>query len=373
MFTRFRIRDYDFKLVIYIVLISIVGILAIGSAEEGLQTKHILGVVFGTLIMIALSFFNYSFFLKFYWIMYAVNIVLLAAVLFAGEEGGGAQRWLKIGGLQFQPSETAKILLILFFAKYIMKYRKKLNSVVVLGSCLVLVGIPFYMIYKQPDLSTSIVLILLFCIILFSGGISLKIVFAVLAIAIPTVAVLIALAMQPDNHMLKDYQKDRIMSFIHPEEYANEEAYQQLNSVMAIGSGQLEGKGYKNNEITSVKNGNFISEAQTDFIFAVIGEEFGFRGSVVVILLLILISLECLAVGRKAKDVSGEIICAGMGGLIACQGVLNIGVATFLLPNTGLPLPFISNGLTSLLSLYIGMGFVLNIKLQAIKGTKEQF
>ena len=136
---------------------------------------------------------------------------------------------------------------------------------------------------------------------------------------------------------------------------------------MAIGSGQLKGKGYKNNEITSVKNGNFISEAQTDFIFAVIGEEFGFKGSVLVIVLLIGISLECISVARKAKDVAGTIIAAGMGGLIAFQGFFNIGVATFILPNTGLPLPFVSYGLTSLMSLFIGMGFVLNVRLQAKK------
>ncbi len=138
-----------------------------------------------------------------------------------------------------------------------------------------------------------------------------------------------------------------------------------MNSIMAIGSGQLDGKGYKNNEITSVKNGNFISEAQTDFIFAVIGEEFGFKGCVVVIVLLKAIALECVSIARRAKDLAGRIIAAGMGGLIAFQGFFNIGVATFILPNTGLPLPFVSYGLTSLMSLFIGMGFVMNVRLQA--------
>ena len=173
--------------------------------------------------------------------------------------------------------------------------------------------------------------------------------------------------MQPDNGLLKDFQRNRILAFVNPEEYATEEAYQQLNSVMAIGSGQLEGKGYKNNEITSVKNGNFISEAQTDFIFAVIGEEFGFKGTVLVVVLLMGISLECIAVARKAKDVAGTIIAAGVGGLIAFQSFFNIGVATFILPNTGLPLPFISYGLTSLMSLFMGIGFVINVRLQARK------
>ena len=135
----------------------------------------------------------------------------------------------------------------------------------------------------------------------------------------------------------------------------------------AIASGILDGKGYKNNEITSVKNGNFVAEDETDFIFAVIGEEFGFKGSLTVILLLFGISLDCISVARKSKDLAGSIIAAGMGGLIAIQGFINIGVATLIIPNTGLPLPFVSYGLTSLLSLFMGTGFVLNVRLQGGK------
>ena len=138
----------------------------------------------------------------------------------------------------------------------------------------------------------------------------------------------------------------------------------------AIASGQLDGKGYKNNEITSVKNGNFLSEAETDFIFSVIGEEFGFKGSIAVIVLLFGVSIECISVARKSRDVAGTIIGASMGGLVAFQSFFNIGVATFILPTTGLTLPLVSYGLTALLSLYIGMGFVLNVRLQA-KKTKQ--
>lgn len=368
MFVKFKIRDYDFKLVLMILTLAVIGVMAIGSAEESLRTKQLAGVVAGMFLMIVISFFNYSWIIKLNWVIYGVNLALLLAVQLTGDEGRlGAQRWLEIGGLRFQPSETAKILLILFFAQFIMKYREKLNTVKIIGSCIVLVAVPWYLIYKQPDLSTSIVVIVLFCVIMFAGGISLKLVFGVLAVAIPAVALMISLALQPDNGILKDFQRNRILAFINPEEYATEEAYQQLNSVMAIGSGQLDGKGYKNNEITSVKNGNFISEAQTDFIFAVIGEEFGFKGSALVIVLLMGISLECISVARKAKDVAGTVIAAGMGGLVAFQGFFNIGVATFILPNTGLPLPFVSYGLTSLMSLFIGMGFVLNVRLQARK------
>ena len=120
--------------------------------------------------------------------------------------------------------------------------------------------------------------------------------------------ILVSLAMQPDSTILETYQKNRILAFVNPEEYSTDLAYQQLNSVMAIGSGELDGKGYKNNEITSVKNGNFLSEAETDFIFAVIGEEFGFKGSIVVIILLMLMAMECVSIAGKAKDTAGTII-----------------------------------------------------------------
>ena len=372
MFTKFRFRDYDFKLILMILMLSGVGIMAIGSAEASLQTRQLAGVVAGAFLMLIISVFNYSWVLKLYWLMYILNLALLLSVKYLGDEGHlGAQRWLEIGGLRFQPSETAKILLILFFAQFIMKYRKNLNTVRMIGSCILLVAVPWYLVYDQPDLSTSIVLIVVFCVIMFAGGISWKIVVGVLVVAIPALALLISLALQPDSKILEGFQMNRIFAFINPDEYRDTEAYQQLNSVTAIASGQLEGKGYKNNEITSVKKGNFISEAQTDFIFAVIGEEFGFKGSVVVIVLIFGIALECISVARHAKDLAGTIIAAGMGGLVAFQGFINIGVTTFILPNTGLPLPFVSYGLTSLMSLFIGMGFVLNVRLQAKRTNRE--
>ena len=154
------------------------------------------------------------------------------------------------------------------------------------------------------------------------------------------------------------------MAFFDPATYADTEAYQQLNSVIAIGSGQLWGKGLNNTDIASVKNGNFLPESQTDFIFAVIGEELGFVGSAVVILLLILIAMRCVSIARVAKDTAGMVIAAGMGSLIGIQGFMNIAVATMMMPNTGLPLPFVSYGLSSLVSMYIGIGFVLNVGLQ---------
>ena len=367
MLKSYRIRNYDFKLIIMILLLSIIGVFAIGSAKESLQNKQLLGVVVGMFIMIMISLLDYTILIKLYWVMYIGNLALLILVQVMGSSAGGAQRWLEIGGFRFQPSETAKILLILFFAQFIMKYKEKFNTFRIISFCIILISLPMILIYKQPDLSTTIVLIVIFCIVMFAGGLNYKVIFSALAITIPAVAIVITIALQPNNELLDNYQRNRILAFINPEEYATEEAYQQLNSVTAIASGQLDGKGYRNNEITSVKNGNFISEPQTDFIFSVIGEEFGFKGSFIVIILVFAVSLDCVNIARRSKDIAGTIIAAGMGGLIAFQGFFNIGVATFILPNTGLPLPFVSYGLTSLMSLYIGMGFVLNVRLQCKK------
>ena len=365
MFRKIKLRDYDFKLVLMTIALSAVGIVAIGSAEGTLQARQLAGVVSGVVVMVIISFLDYSMLLRLYWLMYVGNLVLLAAVWLYGDDSHGAQRWLEIGGLRVQPSETAKIVLILFFAQFIMKHIEKLNTFRIIALCVALMAAPWYLIYKQPDLSTSIVMLALFCIIMFAGGLSFKVIFGVVAVAVPALALLVALALQPDSTVLTNNQRGRILAFIYPEQYATTTAYQQLNSVTAIASGMLDGKGYKNNEITSVKNGNFISEAQTDFIFAVIGEEFGFKGSLVVILLEMLIALECIHVARRARDPAGTIIAAGMGGLVGVQSFINIGVATFILPTTGLTLPFVSYGLTSLMSLFIGMGFVLNVRLQA--------
>ena len=367
----YRIRNYDFKLILLILALSTIGVFAVGSAQQSVQQKQLLGVITGTFLMVVISLLDYTVLLKLYWLMYLGNLVLLLLVRYFGDTTKGAQRWFQIpGGFRFQPSETAKILLILFFAQFIMKHIEKLNTFRIITLCVFLMAVPWYLIYKQPDLSTSIVMIALFCIIMFAGGLNFKVIFATLAVVIPALALLVALALQPDSiasEVLTNNQRNRILAFVYPDQYATTTAYQQLNSVTAIASGMLNGKGYMNNEITSVKNGNFISEAQTDFIFAVIGEEFGFKGSLTVILLEMLIALECIHVARRARNPAGTIIAAGMGGLVGVQAFINIGVATFILPTTGLTLPFVSYGLTSLMSLYIGMGFVLNVRLQAVR------
>ncbi len=369
MFKKYRFRDFDFRLVILVLLASAIGILAVGSANEDYMKRQLIGVGLGAAAMLVIAFINYSWVLKFYWVMYGGIVVLLIFTTYssAGEDSKGAQRWIDIAGIRFQPSELAKIVLILFFAQFIMKNRRTINKLTTLIAAGVLFLIPAYLILDQPDLSTTIVIVATFCTLLFVGGISWRYIISAVAIIIPVLAVFVFLAIQPDMELLEPHQKQRILAFIAPEEYADSTAYQQLNSVKAIASGQLDGKGYKNNEVTSVKNGRYILEPHTDFIFAVIGEELGFKGSVILVAVLFAIVLECLYVSYKAKDTAGRLIAAGVAGWIGFQSFFNLGVTTFILPNTGLPLPFISYGLTSILCLYMGIGFVLNVKLQQRK------
>ena len=366
MLKQYKLRNYNFRLVFYVVALTILGILVIGSAKESVQNKQTLGLFLGIIAMLCVSMMDYSFLLRFSWLYYIMNIGLLVLVKVIGDDSNGATRWVEIAGLRFQPSELAKIIIILFFAYFFMKHQEQLNTVKILGLSFILAGIPLVLIKEQPDLSTTSVTAVIFVSLLFIAGLSYKIVISVLAVSIPSFIIFISLILQPDQKILDGYQYKRIMAWLQPEKYADT-AYQQLNSKMAIGSGQLWGKGLNNSQITSVKNGNFISEPQTDFIFAIVGEELGFVGSVIVIVLLFLIILECILMARKAKDISGRLICCGMASLIGFQGFVNICVATGLMPNTGLPLPFVSYGLTSLVTLFLGIGFVLNVGLQPRK------
>ena len=165
----YRIRDYDFKLIVFVTALAIIGIYAVSSANESYHSKQLFGVIAGTLLMILFSLFDYTMLLKLYWFIYILNIVLLLAVKVQGVTRGGATRWIVIGGVQFQPSETAKIAIILFFAAFFMKHYEEITTLKVFILTIVLFAPVFYLIYSQPDMSTSIVLVILFCILFFAG------------------------------------------------------------------------------------------------------------------------------------------------------------------------------------------------------------
>lgn len=370
MLRQYRLINYNFKLIIFVVALSFIGYFAIGSAKQSVQDRQLYGIIVGIILMIIISLINYNWYGYLKWIMYGANIAFLIAVLIAGVEVNGSKRWINIG-FQFQPSELAKILLILFYSQFIMKYKDKLNTFKMLVTMILLLVVPLLLVFKEPDLSTSIMIVVTFCVMIFIGGLDYRYVFIVLGTIIPLGIVFFSIIMQEGQSVLQGYQITRIQAWLNPEKYADSAAYQQLNSITAISSGMLTGKGLNNNIVASVKNGNFISEPQTDFIYAVIGEEMGFIGAAAVIILLTLIAIECMRVARFSPNLSGAIIANAMGALISIQGFMNIAVTTGLLPNTGIPLPFVSYGLTSLVSLYIGIGVVLNVGLQGDKRKKS--
>jgi rod shape determining protein RodA len=366
MLRQYKLSDYNFRLILWVLALSVLGILIIGSAKESYQQKQLYGLILGVVLMVIVSLFDYTWVLNFYWLLYPIAAALLAIVLVAGSTAGGATRWVEFGGFRFQPSDIVKIMLILFFARYFERHQDDINKVRTILFSVLLIGVQLFLIVKEPDLSTTIIVAAVFCALIFCAGLSYKIVGGILMVCIPVAVIGLSILMQPDSSLLENYQLTRIYAWLKPDQYP-QEAMQQTNSIIAIGSGQLYGKGLNNDEVSSVKNGNFISEPQTDFIFAVAGEELGFIGCCLIVCLEFLIAMECLLIGRRSKELSGTLICCGMAALIFFQTFLNISVTTGLLPNTGITLPFVSYGLTSLVSFFIGIGFVLNVGLQTRK------
>ena len=367
MFKQYQFRNYRIKLVFLVYLLTTIGILIIGSAEESFQSQQILGLVLGSAAMLVCSLTDYNILMNLHWPIYGFTILMLVLVLTPlGKEVNGAQRWIDLGLFQLQPSELSKILIILFFSKFFADRHDRINELPMILISAALFAVPAFLILSEPDLSTTITTALVFCALIFVTGFSYKYIGAIIAVVAPVAVVFLAYVMQEDQKLLKPYQRDRIMAWLNPSQFADN-AYQQQNSIMAIGSGQLTGKGINNTAVASVKNANYIAEPQTDFIFAVAGEELGFIGTAAIILLLFLIVIEIIMIGRNAKDLAGNLICCGVASWIGFQSFINICVATGLMPNTGVPLPFVSYGLTSLASLYIAIGIVLNVGLQPRK------
>lgn len=371
-FKTYKLKNYNFRLILLMLVICGLGIAIIGSANDGSDNRAVLkqaiGMVIGFSGMIVISLIDYGWILKFYWLIYVFNVGLLSAVLLIGSSHHGAKRWIDItDGLTIQPSEFAKIFMILFLAKFLTVNKERISKWWFLIVTAGLAGITLLLIEKEPDLSTTILVTGLTIIMVFAAGISYKKIGIILAVFIPVAAAAIIYIQQPEQKLLDDYQMKRINAFLYPDEY-DDARYQQDNSVLAIGSGKLYGKGLYNDSTESLKNANYLSrEMVNDFIFAIIGEEMGFVGSCIVLGVLFLIIAECFLAAIFAPDASGRMLCTGMAALVTLQVFINVGVATELLPNTGIPLPFISTGLSSLISLFGGMGFVLNVSLQRVR------
>ena len=377
----YKIENYDFRLIVYVLLLSIIGVLMVHSAtvnevEEGLldtTQKQILGVIIGLISMVVISLIDYKKILKFAALIFILNVAVVIYVKFAGPTYLGARRWISVPGFgTIQPSEFSKIAVILVGTAFLCRFRDKISTIPILLLYLAIAAVPCLLILVQPALSTTIVIFVTVIVMLYLGGISSRWVYGV-SIVVAVLAVLLLFAVyQPDQAILNDlveknilrpHQLNRINAFFFPSEH-RDLVYQQTNSIMAIGSGQFFGKGLNTTTYESVKNGNFLSEEQCDFIFAVVGEELGFVGSVLIIALIGLIVYECIRISRVTNYVGGVIIGCSIAALLGVQSFINIGVATLVLPNTGVPLPFVSAGMSSLVSSFMMIGFVLNVGLQ---------
>ena len=381
---RYQLSNYDFLLVATIFATVLMGIMYINSASPAHVSKQLIGLILGTAAMVIVSLIDYNKLFHYIWFLYGFNLLLLLAVKLFGKTVGGAKRWLAVGGFSLQASEVTKIVMILFVAYFIKEHEDEMGDFKVLFKLAAFCAIPLVMVVTQPDLSTTLDITFILCGVIFVGGLDGKIIKRVVLIGLPLLALFIFYIQTPNQVLLKEYQVNRIMSFINPEKYAATGRFQQDNSVMAIGSGQLFGKGLNNNTISesnqtvtdvdneieneeigiTVKDTNLVSEQQTDFIFSVRGEETGFVGCMITVGLLGLIVVQCLWIAHRSGDLAGRLIAVGIAGLICFQSFINIGVATAILPNTGLPLPFISYGPTSLVCYMAGMGLVLNVGLQ---------
>ena len=370
MIFNYNFKNYNFRLLLYVLALNVIGILVINSAsgqDEGMVIKQMMGMALGLAMALVISLIPYQKLFAYSWGIYGGCIAILLAVLVFGRNVNGATRWIEIAGIQFQPSEFVKHGLIVFGAWFLDKNVESLNSVKTLALIAAVFAVPVVLILEEPNLSTTLVIMFVLACMIFVAGLSYRWILGALAVVTPVLGLLIYLARFTDVltriPFLRGYQVTRVLAWLNPDEYAST-GYQQANSIMAIGSGMLHGKGLNNNTLASVKNGNFLAEAQTDFIFAVIGEELGFIGCMVVIGLFAVLVFECLWTGHRAKDLPGKLIGCGVAALLSFQTFTNIAVATGIFPNTGIPLPFISYGVSSLVSMYIGLGVLLNVGLQ---------
>ncbi len=366
-FKKYNFKHYNVSMLLFVILLSGMGAYLVRLVEEegeGLFKKQLMGIAMGVVILVIVSLIDYHFICQFYIPLYIINLVLLVAVRLFGTSINNSQRWLNLKFVLFQPSELSKIITILVLAKLFTMFRDKMNKFYILLFTGILTAIPTFFILIQTNLSTSIVIMFIFVIMIFAAGLSYKIILPILIIVIPAVVgIFWCIEQDYDIFFLATYQQDRIASFLNPElDTSSALLYQQDNSTQVIGSGRLTGKLLT--EGKEALQSDTIPISESDFIFSVIGEALGFIGGCVIIALLAIIIFKCISIARHAPDFTGMLIAVGVASMFMFQVFVNIGVATALLPNTGIPLPFVSSGLSSMVSSMIAIGLVMNISLQ---------
>jgi len=368
-------RHFDFWLLGAVALLTLIGIVMIRSAiagnieliEGNTVQKQIIFAVTGFVVIAIVSAFDYKLLSALSQPMYYATIGVLVVLNLVGGALFGSARWFRVGPILIQPSELAKIVIILVLANFFTRNQDKVHDLSwVARSFLLTLGLVTW-ILLQPDLSTSIVIFVIWFALVWAAGLPLKYVITavaigalILGIAVP----LLIITYEPDatGGLIKPYQIERIINFVFPNPDARHGAnYNVEQALVSIGSGGWLGKGYESGTQVQLR---FLKVRHSDFIFSALSEEFGFVGAVVVIALLFFIILRCLRAARLASDTFGALIAYGVAVILAFQGLVNIGMNLQLLPVTGLPLPFVGYGGSSLLSLLLGIGLVESVILR---------
>lgn len=330
--------------------------------------RQIIFYIIGTLIMMGVAFVDFELLEKWTLAFYSVGLALLIAVHYFGVERNGSQRWLDFILFEVQPSEFMKIFLILQIAvilKKIGKYKLSFkDSIWITLKISFYTLIPFYLIFKQPDLGSALMIVFAVFSLMFVSTISIKMILLLVTGAVSALGTLIYLHFynfELFSKIIDDHQLPRIYGWLNPAEYSQGFGYQLRQALLGIGSGQLSGSGY--NQGAQVQSGR-IPEAHTDFIFAVIGEEFGFVGASILICLFFLLIYRIITIAFHASSLFGVYICVGVIGLISFQVFQNIGMTIGLMPITGLALPFVSYGGSALTTNMIALGLVTSVHLR---------
>ena len=354
-------RDFDWLLLFFVLAICALGVMEIYSATiatkfAGSHIKQIYWILGGIGLMFMVSLVNYQAVLDRIPWFYVASVVSLLAVLLFGKKVLGARRWILLpGGNHFQPSEWVKLVLILAMAKYFADQRRGEQSFSwsELFKAGMLVGVPMLLVLKQPDLGTSLTYLPIAIMGLFLGGMRWKQAAVLLIVA--------ALALPVAWHFMKPYQRERLTSFSEPEADYHGSGYQVIQSKIAVGSGGVWGKGLRQGSQTQQ---SFLPIPQTDFIFAAFAEEHGFVGAMVVLLLYFIVLMRLIHNAQTAPDRAGAFVVMGVVAVLTFHILVNVGMVVGFMPVTGIPLPLMSYGGSSVLFMFLALGIVMNIRMR---------
>jgi rod shape determining protein RodA len=359
-----RLRDFDWMLLGLVLLLSVISVLEIRSATamtkfHGFQQKQMIFLAVGLVLMFVISLVDYHRLLSIAYWAYGVSLFSLVAVRLAGQKVLGARRWINLGGgVHFQPSEWVKLVLILVAARFFWQVVADGRSLTWkdIGKAFLLIGVPLVLVLKQPDLGTSLTYLPILICGLYLGGISWK----QATILILSLVLLVGGGLA-SGKLLKPYQRARLSAFMNPDSDPKASGYQIRQSLIAVGSGGLWGKGANHGTQTQ---GDFLPIPYTDFIFAAFCEEHGFLGAMVVLLLYFLILVRLIQNAQTASDPPGSLIIMGVMSVLLFQIAVNIGMCVGLMPVTGIPLPLMSYGGSSILFTFLSLGIVMNIRMR---------